>query len=67
VRALSTRDNQNVGGKCKNISSRNQGYLASSKPNYPTISSPGCTIKLEKKDLNLKSLLMMMTEKFKRA
>jgi hypothetical protein len=28
-------------GKCKNISNRNQGYLASSEPSSPTIASPG--------------------------
>jgi hypothetical protein len=30
-----------AGGKHKNISNRNQGYLASSEPNTPTIASPG--------------------------
>jgi hypothetical protein len=65
VRAGSTGDNQMVGGKCKNISNRNQGYLASSKPNSPTISSPGYTITLEKQDSDLKSLLMMVIEGFK--
>jgi hypothetical protein len=30
-----------VGGKLKNISNRNQGYLASSEPNSPTIASSG--------------------------
>jgi hypothetical protein len=29
-----------VRGKLKNISNRNQGYLASSEPNSPTIASP---------------------------
>jgi hypothetical protein len=66
VRAGSTGDNQMVGGKCKNISNRNQGYLASSKPNSPTISSPGYTITLEKQDSDLKSLLMMVIEDFKK-
>jgi hypothetical protein len=41
ARASSTRDNQMAGGKHKNISNRNQGYLASSEPNSPTIASPG--------------------------
>ena len=55
-----------AGGKRKNISNRNQGYLASSEPNSPTIASPVYTITLEKQDLNLKSLLMMMIEDFKK-
>jgi hypothetical protein len=51
-----------AGGKCKNRSNRNQGYLASSEPNSPTIKSLGYTITPEKQDMNLKSLLMMMME-----
>jgi hypothetical protein len=38
-------------GKNKNISNRNQGYLASSQPSSPTIASPGYSITLEK-DIN---------------
>jgi hypothetical protein len=53
-------------GKCKNISNRNQGYLASSEPNFPTIASPGYFNTLEKQDSVLKSLLMMMIEDFKK-
>ena len=49
-----------AGGKHKNISNRNQGYLASSEPNSPTIASPGYTNTSEKQDSDLKSLLMMM-------
>ena len=49
-----------AGGKCKDISNRNQGYLASSEPNSPTIASPGYTITPEKQAMDLKSLLMMM-------
>ena len=55
-----------AGGKHKNISNRNQGYLASSEPNSPTIASPGYTITSEKQDSDLKSLLMMMIEDFKK-
>ena len=66
VRAGSTRHIQMAGGKHKNISNRNQGYLASSEPNSPTIASPGYTITLEKQDLDLKSLLIMMIEDFKK-
>ena len=55
-----------VGGKCKNRSNRNQGYWASSEPNSPTIASPGFTITPEKQDMDLKSLLMMMMENYKK-
>jgi hypothetical protein len=52
-------------GKLKNRSNRNQGYLASSEPNAPTLASPGYNITTEKQDMDLKSLLMMM-EDFKK-
>jgi hypothetical protein len=55
-----------VGGKHKNISNRNQGYLTSSEPNSPTRASPGYTITPEKQDSDLKSLLMMMIEDLKK-
>ena len=55
-----------AGGKHKNITNRNQGYLASSEPNSPIITSPGYTITPEKQELDLKSLLMMMIEDFKK-
>ena len=55
-----------VGGKHKNISNRNQGYLASSEPNSPTIASLGYTITLDKQDSDLKPLLMMMIEDIKK-
>ena len=57
-----------AGGKHKNRSNRNQGYLASSEPNSPIIASPGYTITPEKQDMDLKSLLMMMmmVENFKK-
>jgi hypothetical protein len=60
MRAGSTRNNQISRDKHKNIRNRNQGYLASSEPIYPTITSP------EKQDLDLKSLFMMMIEDFKK-
>jgi hypothetical protein len=44
LRAASTWDNQMEGGKHENKRNRNQGYLASSEPNSPTIASPGYTI-----------------------
>jgi hypothetical protein len=55
-----------VGGKQKNISNGNQGYLAPLEPNSPTIESPGYTIIPEKQDLHLKSLLTIMIEGFKK-
>jgi hypothetical protein len=51
--------------KGKNISNRNQVYLASPEPNFSTKVSPGYIIILEKQDSNLKSLLMMTLENFK--
>jgi hypothetical protein len=65
-RAGSTRDNQITEGKHKNISNRNQGYLASSEPISPTIASFGYTKTMEKQDSDLKSLLMAMIEDFKK-
>jgi hypothetical protein len=55
-----------TGDKYKSRSNRNQGYLASSEPNSPTIASPGYTITQEKQDMYLKSLLMMMIEDYKK-
>jgi hypothetical protein len=40
--------------------------LASSEHNSPTIASPGYTITSEKQDMDLKSLLMMMMEDYKK-
>jgi hypothetical protein len=47
-----TRDDHLVRGKGKNISNRNQGYLASSKHSSPTTVSPGYPNTLEKQDIN---------------
>jgi hypothetical protein len=55
-----------AGGKYKNRSNRNQGYLAPSEPNSPIIASYGYTITPEKQDIELKSFLMMMMEDFKK-
>jgi hypothetical protein len=66
ARAGSTRDNQMVGSKHKNISNRQQGYMASSDPNSPNIAIPGYTITLEKQELDIKSLLRMLIEDFKK-
>jgi hypothetical protein len=55
-----------AGGKRKNRSNRNQGYLASSESKSPTITSPGYTITPEKQDMDLKSLLIMMMKDLKK-
>jgi hypothetical protein len=54
-----------VGGKHKNISNRNQGYLTSSEHDSPTITSPRYTITPGKQDSDLKSLLVMVMKDFK--
>jgi hypothetical protein len=51
-------------GKCKNISNRKQGYLASLEPSVPTTASPGNPNTQEKQDSVLKSHLIMMIEVF---
>ena len=66
MRAWSTSDNQVDGDKLKNRSHRNQGYLASSESNSPTIASPEYTITPEKQHMDPKSLLMMMMEDYKK-
>jgi hypothetical protein len=66
VRAGSIRDSRMAGGKHKNRNNRKQGYLALSEPNSPAIASPGYSITSEKQDSDLKSLLMMMMEDFKK-
>ena len=53
-------------GKGKNLSNRNQGYLASSEPSSPTTASPGYPNTQEKQDSDLKSHLMIMIEDFKK-
>ena len=55
-----------AGGNHTNRSNRKQGYMASSESNSPTIASPGYTITPEKQDMDLKSLLMMMMEDYKK-
>jgi gas vesicle protein len=53
-------------GKHKNLTNRNQGYLASSEPSSPTTASPQYFNTLEKQDVDLKSHLMMLIEDFKK-
>jgi hypothetical protein len=43
-----------VKDKGKNISNRNQGYLASSEPSFPTTVRPGYPNTPEKQDFDLK-------------
>jgi hypothetical protein len=66
ARPANTTDNKMARGKDKNISNRNQGYLASSEPNSPTTASPGYPITLGKQDSDLKLYLMMMIDGFKK-
>ena len=66
ARPANTRDNQMAKGKHKNISNRNQGYLASSEPSSPTTASPGYPNTPQKQVSDLKSHLMMMIEDFKK-
>jgi hypothetical protein len=54
-----------VRGKCKNISNRNQGYLALSEPSSTTTASTGYHNTLEKQGSHLKSHLMMIIEDIK--
>jgi hypothetical protein len=51
-----------VKSKGKNISYRNQGYLASSEPSSPTTVNDGYPNTSEKQDSDLKSHLMMIIE-----
>jgi gas vesicle protein len=55
-----------AGGKCKNRSNRNQGYLASSESNSPTIAIPEYTFTPEKQDMDLKSPITVMMEDYKK-
>ena len=66
ARSANTRDNQMVRGKGKNISNRNQGYLASSESSSPMTVSPGYPKTQEKQDSDLKSHPTMMIEGFKK-
>ena len=50
-------------GKRKNLTNRNQGYLASSEPSSPTTARPGYTNTLKKQGLDLKSQVIEDFEK----
>ena len=49
-------------GKRRNITKRNQGIMAASEPNSPTIASPGYPNTPEKQELDLKALVRMLLE-----
>jgi hypothetical protein len=55
-----------VKGKHKNLTNRNQDYLASSEESTPTTVNPGYPNIPEKQDSDLKSYLMMLVEDFKK-
>jgi hypothetical protein len=55
-----------VKGKCKNLTKRNQDYLASSETSTLTTVSPGYPNTREKQDSDLKSYFMMLVEDFKK-
>jgi hypothetical protein len=55
-----------VGGKHKNRSNRNQGFLTASEPNSPTMANPGYTTTPEKQDMDVKLFLIIMMEDFKK-
>jgi hypothetical protein len=50
--------------KCKNLTNRNQDYLASSEPSTPTTGSPGYLNAPENQYSDLKSYFMMLVEDF---
>ena len=66
ARTFNARDYQMAKGKHKNLTNRNQDYLASSEPSTPTTASPGYPNTPEKQDSDLKSYLMMLVEDFKK-
>jgi hypothetical protein len=54
-----------VKGKHSNLTNRNQDHSASSESSTPITASPGYPNTPEKRDLDLKSYLMMLVEDFK--
>ena len=53
-----------VKSKCKYITNRKQGKIASSEPSSPQTASPRFTNTPKKQDLNIKSHLFMLIEDF---
>jgi hypothetical protein len=66
ARPINTRGTQMERDKSNNTSNRNHDYLALPEPSSPTISNPGYSIIPEKQDSDLKSLLTMLLEDFKK-
>jgi hypothetical protein len=66
ARSANNRNIHMARDKGKNISHRNQTYLASSKLSFHTTESPGYPNMPEKQDSDLNSHLMMMIEDFKK-
>jgi hypothetical protein len=67
ARTSNTRYYQMVECKCKKHTKRNQDYLALSEPSTPTTTNETwIPHKAEKKNLDLKSYLMMLIEDFKK-
>ena len=62
IRPSNTSENQMAKGKRRNVTNRNQGIMAASEPNYPTIASPGYPNIQEKQELDLKALVRMLLE-----
>ena len=65
AKTANTRDYKMTRGKHKNISNRNQGYLALLEPSSTT-ASPGYSNVSEKQDSDLKSHLRKVIEDFKK-
>jgi hypothetical protein len=53
-------------GKHKNLTNRNQNYVASSESSNPTTTSPGYPNTPDKQDSDLKSYLMMLVQDFRK-
>jgi hypothetical protein len=60
------RNYQMARSKCKNLTNRNQEYMASSEPSTPTTVNPRNPNTVEKQDLDLKSYPMMLVEDIKK-
>jgi hypothetical protein len=54
VRPSNTRDNQMAKDELKNLTNRNQGYLAISETSSPTTASPGYPNTLKHQEVDLK-------------
>ena len=66
TRPTNTRDNKMAKGKRRNTTNRNLGNMTVSEPNSSTTACPGYHNTSEKKDLDLKSLVMMLLKELKK-